>query len=114
MDLSTLEVLPSIKVTVLDMTFTLAGPDHPKTVEARRKARAAFAAAEQEGEDTSDASNIGLAGRILDWKNVVEEGKPLPCSEENALKLLRHPKAKLIIPNALWAALGDTERFFKA
>jgi hypothetical protein len=113
-DLSTIKVLDSITARVLDMKFTLAGPNHPKTLEARRKAQAALASIQDESEEAAnEATEAILAARILAWENVKDGGKDLECTEENALKLIRHPVAKLVVPNALWAALGDRERFFR-
>lgn len=113
MDLCTLEVLPTTTVKVLDMAFTLAGPDHPVTLEARRTLQADLAKAEEDGHGSEEALERHLATRILSWKNVSDGGVPLDCTFDNALRVIQHPKAKLVIPKPLWAALGDTERFFK-
>lgn len=119
-DLSTLIAMETTKVELLHpatkkplgMVVTLAGPaaDTYQTAKLRLV---------QENMGEANAEKISrkmvelLAACVVSWEGFVENGMPLVCDRETALRLLTTP-GLYWLRDQLESALGDVARFIKA
>ncbi|BDU76303.1 hypothetical protein [Mesoterricola sediminis] len=120
MDLSLFKVKDSLWVDIIhpeldgDLSFELAGPSHPRTLQAQRDFQDRLAKGRRKRLDADELTAIGneaLAARILSWKGLEWEGKPLECNQENAIKILGS-KNLAFIADQISRALGDNDSFF--
>lgn len=98
------------------VTVTVAGSysQRFRDAEARRLAKWAKQRRTPKGAEVSESQIETTAACILGWdgifdKPVEDGGAPLPCTPENAQRLLKVANA---IYQQLWEAMHDHERFF--
>ena len=97
--------------------WTFAGPGHPTTIALDRESNARFLQREQAKErvrtngktwkgdsetvdEVRDRNVAYIVGRLLRWSDTQMEGKPFPCTPENARRILSDPRFGLVFTQA--------------
>lgn len=97
--------------------WTFAGPGHPTTVALDRESNSRFLQREQakeraqvnnkkwkgDGEtveEVRDRNVSYIVGRLLRWSDIQMEGKPFPCTPDNARSILSNPRFGLVFEQA--------------
>jgi len=121
MDLSKFTAVDTLDVTIQhsafeegkEPVFTMAGPCHFATKKADKVRTDAITKARGKNFDSEKLATTHVSARVLGWKNITWEGKPLEWSPENALMILSTPALKFV-KDQIHVALGDDESFFTA